>query len=859
MPQQQTVDGVIYERTPEGKYKVVGYADAPAAPSTYVTKQADPRRPYEAPLAAADLEAKRRAAARDAALLPAQVRAAQAEAAIRERELAQGVQTKGLSPEVRANALAQYESAAQIEAAIAELEALGKKGPLATNGIVGLSDYLPLEANSNFNSRANGLRGIVRNALGLTGGENNTATESRINLGAYIPQAGDYNAVIIQKLKTLQGLADNARKTASATLGGVPDANGNVVPIKPAQQNQKRQEATPPVAPAGGGLPGGTGQANFTSGGYDSVYDPALAGGAARISAMLKSGAPDDAIRAYAQNFNALPASVEANLKFRREHPKYAGDYDTGSLAFKQVPRTPLGQVLGQVAQTPFGAGAMNAGNAATFNNLDSLVALGGGNATRARASLDAVSAQNPVASLVGSALGGATAAGGLQAGLGAAGLGGRAALIGSDIGYGGLSGAGGADNPDRLGGGLTGLVAGGAGGVVGRNLARGTGSALTGVTRAPVGYLDRQGVPLTIGQTLGGVAKGVEDRLAGFPLIGDAINARRREGFQGFAEASRRQALEPIGAVPGPETGAEAIPAMRGQVGQAYDNALGGVRVTADQPFVAGMTPILQVARQLPDPMASNLDYTLRTRVGNSFGNAGELDGNGFQQSIRGLRQDTAAVRNLPYGNDFANGTRATEAQLEGLLNRQAPGVVPAYQAANAANRRVSVIRDATTAARGGTGTGENYLYTPSQLNNAAVANARRFGGTQGTPQQPFFDLGNAGQEVLPSRVPDSGTAGREAVAFGLGTLGLGAAGGGAGYATGDTGTGAATGVGLAGLGAGIYSRTGQRLIARALLDRPDTLRALGAQIYDNPRIPGMFGAALGVGAQPLLLGSGQ
>ena len=154
-------------------------------------------------------------------------------------------------------------------------------------------------------------------------------------------------------------------------------------------------------------------------------------------------------------------------------------------------------------------------------------------------------------------------------------------------------------------------------------------------------------------------------------------------------------------------------------------------------------------------------------------------------------------------------------------------------------------VLQDAVNRGRSGTRVGDPGLFAPSQLNDAAAANARRFGGNQGTTNQPFFDLTRAGQRVLPSAIADSGTAGRLAVQGGLAALG-GGLGAGVGYGGGDTATGAGGGLALAGLLAAGGSRAGQRALTGALLNRPVAAPRIAQEILARQRYLGMFGAGL-------------
>jgi hypothetical protein len=429
-----------------------------------------------------------------------------------------------------------------------------------------------------------------------------------------------------------------------------------------------------------------------------------------------------------------------------------------------------------------------------------------------------------------------------------------------SDGLYSGAMSAGGSDwnNPGNVGvKALLGTAAGGAGSYLGGAATRGAGMAFRGVTNPAVRYLRNAGVPMTVGQVTGGPLKAVEDRLSSiFPQI----NNRRTEGLQGFNRAGFDQGLAPIngldvnGTGPVPATtngviGAQGVDLARNARSTAYGNTLDPASFTRDAQFGTDEAAARGAAGQLPDDMANRATYAL-DRAGQNFSPADELSGRGFQQSLRRFRRATSQNASLPNGDDLGDVMGQAEDAYTGLVGRQAPDILPAYQAANTANRNVSILQDAVNRARNGTRSGETDVFTPSQLSDAAAANSRRFGGTQGTTNQPFFDLTRAGQQVLPSSVPDSGTAGRMALMALPGALG--GTGAGAGYAAGDTKKGAATGLSLAALLAMGGTRTGQRFLTSALLDRPELLQTLGERVIQARPYAGMFGAGLGSGMIP-------
>jgi len=727
-----------------------------------------------------------------------------------------------------------------LQRAIDDIKAKFAAGPGRTSGIGGLQDYLPTTENQQFDAAGNSVRGFVGPALGLTGGQLNTEKEAQRAVGPYIPQSSDRDAVIQDKIRRLQGLADamGGARRQGQQAGQQPAAMIPGAGTTP--QNPSGPEGYN-VGTTGGGISGGSG------GGSTFATAAGVAMSKKLSEAYTKGAGVQELNRLLSDNgFQTFsdPATIAAIAKRGRLNfaPPVADDTRGG-----------VGKALGSLADSAGGAYAINAADALTAGTLDNIA---GG---QSKLAIDYSQQQYPGASLAGTVTGGALAAGGAELGLARAGLGAGAAALGGDALYGAAYGAGSADGPDQsrvlgaLGGGVGGL----AGGAAGRGIARGVGGAFRGVQNADVQGLRAAGVPLTAGQALsqnGALGRGaqlLENSTTGIPGVGAVTRGRYTDSFEGMNRAAFDEGLAPINANTGGVVREQGVDIARGARSQAYSDALDPVQVQADAPFIGDMQGAIAAGRALPDPMSGNLDYTLPTRVGNSFDANGGLSGNDFQQSIRGLRRDARAVENLPYGHDFGEVTRQAEGALEGLLQRQSPGTLPAYNAANRANRNVEILKDAVNRARSGTTTGDPGLFSAAQLSDAAAANARRFGGGQGTTNQPFYNLTRAAQRVLPSKIADSGTATRAAVTAGLGLSGAG----GAGYAAGD-GEGAAKGIGgtlaLGGLLAAGGSRVGQRALVAALLDRPDMLIRAGNGIANRARIGGLFGA-------PMLAGAGS
>jgi hypothetical protein len=147
--------------------------------------------------------------------------------------------------------------------------------------------------------------------------------------------------------------------------------------------------------------------------------------------------------------------------------------------------------------------------------------------------------------------------------------------------------------------------------------------------------------------------------------------------------------------------------------------------------------------------------------------------------------------------------------------------------------------------------------MFSAGNLDDASRVNSRKFGGRMASltgANRPFYDLTQAGIDVMPNLTKDSGTGGRLAM-IPLAAAIPGSIGAGIGALTNDDdrtggaemgGTIGSTGylgaLALAGL---THSKTGQKVIQKALLaDRPDILIKIGDAMMANPKYAGMFGA---------------
>lgn len=386
----------------------------------------------------------------------------------------------------------------------------------------------------------------------------------------------------------------------------------------------------------------------------------------------------------------------------------------------------------------------------------------------------------------------------------GAQGIGkvGRAAALGT--GYGALYGGANTDGSagERTKGALVGS---GAGFFTGGAL-QGLGNALSrsGANAAANPSAQRQlsamGVDLTPGQMAGGSLARIEDGLTSVPVFGDAIRDAQRRGLESMNRAAYNDALSPIKtSLPrATASGRDGYAAAEDAVGAAYERALQNVTVDPKQ----GFEPAVQALRNRPIPGA--IQDTV-TAVVDDFAArfAQPLPGPEFKQLDSEI---AAAVRSAQAGSATDPSKRLVADRLSDLragmdaaLDAADPFAAADKRAADAAFARLVRLRDAQqglgTSARDG-------IFTAGDLNRAvrggdSSAGNRQFARGDALGQK----LSEAASQVLPSKVPDSGTPFRSIV--NLPTLGGGAA----AMAFVDPALLAATTTGV-GLGTAAYSR---------------------------------------------------
>jgi hypothetical protein len=339
------------------------------------------------------------------------------------------------------------------------------------------------------------------------------------------------------------------------------------------------------------------------------------------------------------------------------------------------------------------------------------------------------------------------------------------------------------------------GALYGGAGGLAGAGVTRAVGGALKPFVSREGAELIEQGIQPTPGQAVGGAVGKLEEKLGSIPVIGDIIGRGRNRAIQEYNQAlagrvaqqvTGEQGLPRVAGQKLGEVGDEALLALRKQIGQAYEDAL-------------GQAPLLRIERApiekavadiASDPALALSDDSAKRLFGyvekNLFARGEDISG----QTAKRIESDMGkAVARFKSGNatseERAYGEaldRVHETWRNGIMGSLPEEAQRTLQNANAAWRGFRPLDDAAAAATSQLRETPG-VYTPrvlrqalakadkSQADNVLRELQRQPVAQAANPYEYAASMSRAGR-TLGDVVPDSGTAGR----LGMGGLAVGA-----------------------------------------------------------------------------------
>lgn len=309
---------------------------------------------------------------------------------------------------------------------------------------------------------------------------------------------------------------------------------------------------------------------------------------------------------------------------------------------------------------------------------------------------------------------------------------------------------------------------------------------------------VDRGITQMTPGQLAGGFTKDIEDKLTSLPILGHFIQNSRGRSIESFNRSVANQALEPIGERLATRTtaGHPAVAEVERKLSDAYDRVVPNLTFRPDYDFAHDLATIHQNASTMPASTVRDFDRIINDRLSpnrwlhqinmppaaapgsNTLGQQAthlwSLQGREYKSieseltRLAGQYGSSSDAAHQMLGQRIGDVVTAMRQNLERINPQHADEL----RSINSGWAMYSRIRGAAANRRTSEG-----VFTPGDL----LASIKR--GDRSVQKGSFArgdalmqDFAEAGQHVLPSKVADSGTAGRSlaslASAGGLGYL---------------------------------------------------------------------------------------
>jgi len=279
------------------------------------------------------------------------------------------------------------------------------------------------------------------------------------------------------------------------------------------------------------------------------------------------------------------------------------------------------------------------------------------------------------------------------------------------------------------------------------------------------VALLRKEGITPTIGQSMGGAWKTAEDKATSFPILGDAIGSARKKGMDEFQQAAYARAVNPIGGTVPKDVGFEGMQAVHQQLSNAYENLLPNLSFKPD-PVFAQETRTLRNNLAFVGKKEQKLFDDIVNRMGARATPQGNMSGETFKNVESSIGQEiTDLMKDGGYEKTkVADALKQYRELMRQGLERSNPMYAPSLQKINQGWANYAILREAASGAQAAKNEG---IFTPAQLAAGVAKGAKRQGQAVGKGKLSegralMQDLANAGQQILPSKYPDSGTAGR-------------------------------------------------------------------------------------------------
>tara|TARA_R100001509_G_C4874907_1_gene218227 strand:- start:244 stop:1809 length:1566 start_codon:yes stop_codon:yes gene_type:complete len=313
--------------------------------------------------------------------------------------------------------------------------------------------------------------------------------------------------------------------------------------------------------------------------------------------------------------------------------------------------------------------------------------------------------------------------------------------------------------------------------------ISTGLGKALPPVTEKAK-ELIKQGVPLTLGQSVGGGIRKLEEGIKSIPFLGDPIVGAEIRATQGFNKATFRKVLEPLEKygvnlkkqLKGKTTGNELYKTAEDIISNGYEKLKPKLQFpNRDELQSIYDDVILKQADTMPKSVNNQFLQDMDNIVYKNFSPDGSLSGDDFKKIQSGLREQ---IRGYISSGDqvtrnYANSYNKVLEALTDTLVKNNPKYAPQLNDLDFSFKMLNIVGKAVE--KGGTKQG---TFTPNQLMQASrMADVGKNKKSFRKGEALMQDLANEGQ-ALNLTLPDSGTATRQLLTGGL--LNLGGAGAG-------------------------------------------------------------------------------
>jgi len=313
-----------------------------------------------------------------------------------------------------------------------------------------------------------------------------------------------------------------------------------------------------------------------------------------------------------------------------------------------------------------------------------------------------------------------------------------------------------------------------------------------------------RQGVTPTPGQIMGGAAQKMEEKLQSVPIFGDIITRAKNKSVEEFNKAALNRALSPLGEKVD-DIGREGVQQVKQKLKDAYDKLLPNIGFTPDAQFTQEFATVQKMAQGLGAQEQKKFQSIIADAMSKASPN-GSMDGATFKIVESKLSKEASKFTGSTdaYQKELGDALNETLRVMRDTLPRVNPNYADDLKAINQGYANYTRIRQAASSTATGAREG---VFTPAQLAQAIRAQDKSAGkGASATGKALMQDLAEQGTNVLGSKVPDSGTAGRLLPLAGAGVAGA-------------TGTllPAAAGLGIAAL-----PYLGRKTAAKLMTERP-------------------------------------